>query len=174
MTGPAFVGLSQTLPCLLANIWHALLQHPQQLELLQETPDLVPKALEELLRFAGMVHVLHRQAIEDMELDGMRIEAGQRLRLMLGVAHRDGEQFGAPDELDITRRLVRHFTFGSGSHSCAAAPLLRMATTIATRSFIEHFTIVENPAPVVWNGGIGFRWPASLHVIRREDPPRRT
>jgi len=174
MAGPAFVGLSQTLPCLLANIWHALLQHPQQLERLHETPNLVPKALEELLRFAGMVHVLHRQAIEDVELDGMRIKAGQRLRLMLGVAHRDGEQFEAPEELDTTRRLVRHFTFGSGPHSCAAAPLLRMATTIATRSFVEHFTSVEHTVPVFLNGGEGFRWPAPLYVIRREDPPRRT
>ena len=166
MAGPAFVGLSQTLPCLLANVWHALLQHPRELERLHDDPDLVPRALEELLRFAGLVNVLHRQAIEDVKLVGTSVKAGQRLRLMIQPAHRDREQFSSPDEMDFSRRVTRHFAFGAGAHSCAAAPLLRMALGVATRSFVTHFTAAEAPA-AVWRGGAIFRWPAPLYATRR-------
>lgn len=167
MAGPAFVGLSQTLPCLLANCWHALLSHQQELEQLHDNPKLISGAIEELLRFAGMVNVLHRQALGNVELDGLRIEAGERLRLLIKAAHHDREQFSCPDQMDIARRGTHHFAFGAGPHSCAAAPLLRMAVGIATRSFVEHFTIVDSPATVTWQGGAGFRWPAPLYAVRR-------
>jgi cytochrome P450 len=169
MAGPAFVGLSQTLPCLLANCWHALLLHRQELDQLHDNPELISRAVEELLRFAGMVNVLHRQALGDVELDGVCIKAGERLRLLIGAAHRDREQFSSPDEMDIARRGTRHFAFGAGPHACAAAPLLRMAVGIATRSFVEHFTALEPPPPVTWRGGTGFRWPTPLYAARRKN-----
>jgi cytochrome P450 len=169
MAGPAFVGLSQTLPCLLANVWHALLQHTRELERLHDAPGLVSRTLEELLRYAGLVNVLHRQAIEDVELGGISVKAGERLRLMVEAAHRDREQFSLPDEMDISRRAARHFAFGAGPHSCAAAPLLRMALAVATRSFVTHFTAIESPEPVNWHGGAVFRWPAPLYANRRKN-----
>jgi len=169
MAGPAFVGLSQTLPCLLANVWHALLQHPRELERLHDDSELIPRALEELLRYAGLVNVLHRQAIDNLELDGIRIKAGQRLRLIVEAAHRDAEQYSSPDKLVISRRVTRHFAFGAGPHSCAAAPLLRMAVGVVTRSFVAHFTAIEPAVPVKWNGGPVFRWPAPLYANRRKN-----
>jgi len=168
MAGPAFVGLSQTLPCLLANIWHALLQAPGEMERLHHEPELIPRAMEELLRCAGLVNVLHRQAIEDVNLAGVQIKAGQRLHLLVKAAQQDQGQFLSPDKMDITRRAARHFAFGAGPHSCAAAPLLRMAAAVATRSFVTHFTAMEPPVPVKWNGGRGFRWPAPLYACRRQ------
>lgn len=167
MASPAFVGLSQTLPCLLANVWHVLLEHPREFERLHDSPELIPRALEELLRLAGFVNELHRQAIEDADVNGIILKAGERLRLLVGAAHRDGQQFTSPEELDVTRRNVRHFTFGAGPHSCAAAPLLRMLLAVATRCLVAHFTTTETPAPVNWFGGSVFRWPAPIHAVRR-------
>lgn len=169
MAGPAFVGLSQTLPCLLANVWHALLERPHELKRLHNDADILPRALEELLRMAGLVNVLHRQAIEDVDLNGTTIGAGQRIRLMLGSAHRDPEQFRAPDELDIKRQMIRHFAFGAGPHSCAAASLLRMSLAIATRSFVSNFEAHETPLSVNWRGGTGFCWPEPLYANRRQN-----
>jgi cytochrome P450 len=169
MAGPAFVGLSQTLPCLLANIWHALLQAPGDMERLHNEPERIFRAMEELLRSAGMVNVLHRQAIEDVNLAGVQVKAGQRLHLLVKAAHQDHEQFFSPAKMDISHRAPRHFAFGAGPHSCAAAPLLRMAVGVVTRSFVSHFTAIEPAVPVKWNGGVVFRWPAPLYANRRKN-----
>ncbi len=169
MAGPAFVGLSQTLPCLLANIWHTLLDHADDLECLHNDPETIPRALEELLRMAGLVNVLHRQAIEDVDLNGTIISSGQRLRLQLGSAHRDPEQFRLPNALDVKRQMIRHFAFGAGPHSCAAALLLRMSLAIATRSFVSNFQSHEAPMSVNWRGGAVFRWPEPLYANRRKN-----
>ena len=169
IAGPAFVGLSQTLPCLLANVWHALLDHPDDLERLRNDPEIIPRALEELLRMAGLVNVLHRQAVEDVDLNGTTISSGQRIRLVLGSAHRDPEQFRLPNELDLKRQVIRHFAFGAGPHSCAAASLLRMSLAIATRSFVSNFQAHEVPLSVTWRGGAVFRWPEPLYANRRKN-----
>jgi len=167
MAGPAFVALSQTLPALLANAWFLLLGQPAELERLRENRDLLPHAVEELLRMGGVAHVLHRRAISDVQLGDLEIKAGQRVRLLLDSVHRDPVHFPEPDRLDISRRASSQFALGAGSHSCAAAALLRMAVGAATAAFVEHFTATDCATPVEWHGGSGFRWPAPLYAQRR-------
>jgi cytochrome P450 len=167
MAGPAFVALSQTLPALLANAWFLLLGQLAEIEHLRDHPDMLPRAVEELLRMGGVAHVLHRQAIADVRLGDLEIKAGQRVRLLLDPVHRDPVHFPEPDRLDISRRASSQFALGAGSHSCAAAALLRIAVGAATAAFVEHFTATDTAAPVEWHGGSGFRWPAPLYAQRR-------
>jgi cytochrome P450 len=170
LRGPTFVALSQTLPRLLGNMWLALLQHPAELKRLQAQPDLLPSAIEELLRYAGLTQTLYRRATANIALAGVSIAEGQRVILQLAAAHRDPARFSEPDRLDITRRDSAHFTLGAGPHSCVGAPLIRMAATIATSAFVQRFSTAKLDGPVEWSGGSGFRSPASLRVIRVEGP----
>jgi cytochrome P450 len=123
---PAFVALSQTLPCYLANAWLALLQHPAELARLRSQPDLLPGAMDELLRYAGLVRQLFRQAAADVKLGGVRIAEGERVSLMLAAANRDPVQFPEPDRLDVTRQAAGQVALGAGPHACVGASRIRM------------------------------------------------
>jgi cytochrome P450 len=167
MGGPAFVGISQGLPCFLANAWLALIREPAELVRLRSDPDLMPRAMEELLRFAGLARKFSRHAVAPVRLGNIMIEEGERVILMLASANRDPEQFPDPDRLDLTRRVAGHVAFGVGPHSCVGASLLRMAGAAATRVFVERFAAYRAEDPVQWNGGSGFRCAASLPVVLR-------
>lgn len=166
--GEAFIALSQTLPCFLSNAWLALLRHPAELARLRSDPDLMPQAMEELLRYAGLTRKVSRRAMAVVTLGGISIAEGARVMLMLASANRDPEQFPNPDRLDLTRRAAGHVAFGTGAHACAGAPLIRMAASVATRTFIERFSEAAPGDSVEWSGGSVFRWAASLPVILRE------
>lgn len=169
-TGPwslrdsGFVALSQTMPCLLANAWFALLKHPQQWSYLHRQPDLLPQAMEELLRYAGLTRVLFRRATEDTDLNGAAIKKGDRLILRLIAANRDPEHFPEPNRLDITRRGTGQLALGAGPHSCVGASLIRMVAIAVTLPLIERFATAELIEPVQWRGGSGFLSPALLEV----------
>lgn len=165
--GEAFVALSQTLPCFLANAWLALLRYPAELARLRADPDLMPQAIEELLRYAGLTRKMSRRASAPVKLGEINVAEGGRAILMLASANRDPEQFPDPDRLDLTRRAAGHLAFGAGPHSCAGASLIRMAASVATRAFVERFLEAPPSDPVEWCGGSVFRWAASLHVILR-------
>ncbi len=164
-----FVALSQTLPCLLANAWFALLQNPQEWSCLHQHPDLLPQAIEELLRYACLPRILFRRAIEDIDFGGISIKTGDRLILRLVAANRDREHFSQPDKLDIRRRGASQIALGAGPHSCVGGGLIRMAAIAMTRPLIERFAIANLIEPVEWLGGSGFRSPKFLQVQFQED-----
>lgn len=159
-----FLGLAQTLPTFIASAWAALLQHPDQFSVLNRHPDQIPKAIEELLRYAGPVHTLFREAEKDLELWGEHILSGDRLILRVASANRDPEKFVHPDRLDITRDVAGHLALSAGAHSCPGASIVRLMTAIATRTFLEQFTEFELSGPVVWSCGTMLTWPSSLPV----------
>ena len=134
-----FVALSQTLPCLLGNVWFALLKHPQEWSLLHQQPELTEQAIEELLRYAGLARTLFRRATADLELNGFSIRKGERIILRIVAANHDPERFSDPHRVDVTRRDGGHFTLGAGSHSCVAAGLIRMVTTTLTYPLLQTF-----------------------------------
>ena len=164
LAGPTFVALSRTLVCLLANGWLALLRQPDRLADLRSHPDLMPRAIEEMLRFAGIPQMLFRRASEDVELNGLRIASGERVILMLATANRDPAQFAHPEQLDWYRRGA-HLSLGLGPHSCVGGPLIRMAMAVITDSFVDRFAQSVLHGPVEWQGGSGFRSPVSLWVV---------
>jgi cytochrome P450 len=168
MSGPAFVALSQTLPRFLANAWLALLRHPRQLDRLRDEPDLMPSAMEELLRYAGLAHVLFRRASKTLNLAGVTIAQGARVILKLSSANRDSAQFPEPDRLDFSRRLAPQLALGVGPHSCAGGSLIRMVGGIATAAFVQNVVAADTTSPIEWHGGSGFRSVKSLCVYLRQ------
>lgn len=162
----AFIALSQTLPCFLANAWLALLHDPEQAALLHGEPQLMPAAIEELLRHSGPARAQFRRATGDVELGGATIPGGSRVALMLAAANRDPQHFSRPDILDFHRPAPRHLAFGEGRHSCIGAPVVRAAAAAATAAFIRHFAGARLARPVEWRGGFAICAPASLFVSR--------
>jgi cytochrome P450 len=159
-----FVAVSQTMPCILGNAWFALLQHPQEWTLLHQQPALMEQAIEELLRYAGLVRILVRTATADIDLNGFFIRKGERIILRIIAANHDPARFSDPNQVDITRRGAGHLTLGYGSHACVGASLIRMAAATITQPLLQRFAAAKPAGSVVWQGGTGFRSPSSLWV----------
>lgn len=107
----------------------ALLQNPDQLALLRDAPDAktTASAVEELLRYLNITHNGRRRvALEDIEIGGETIRAGDGLIIAGDIANRDPDVFPDPDRLDITRDARRHVAFGFGVHQCLGQPLARL------------------------------------------------
>lgn len=164
-----FVGLTQTLVGLLANIWLALLQQPAAWESLRSEPELASRAMEELMRYAGVTRVVMRRAVEDVVLNGHLIRAGERIVLRLSAANHDPERFADPERIDFDRADQGHLALGAGIHVCAGGPLLRATLVSATQVLMERFERVELAGPVEWRGGMIFRAPARLLVRGRQE-----
>jgi cytochrome P450 len=164
MASAAFVALSQTLPRFLTCAWLALMRHPDEWRRLHAEPELMPRAMEELLRYAGLARRIFRRAAADIEIAGARIAKDERIILMLARANRDPAEFPEPDRLDLTRHAAGHVAFGAGPHSCVGAPVIRMAAFAATSALTGRFAAAQLARPVTWRGGSGFRSPERLDV----------
>ncbi|HYK37317.1 cytochrome P450 [Alloacidobacterium sp.] len=164
-----FVALTHTLPCLLANAWFALLGHPPSWKRLHKQPTLLPQAVEELLRYAGLTRLLFRRAGENIDLNGIQIRKGERVILRITVANRDTSHFPHPHHLDWAHQGKGHLTLGGGLHSCVGANLTRMAVITITRPLLERFARAEITGTVEWRGGPVFRAPAILPVVLHEE-----
>ncbi len=116
----------------------SLLRNPEQLERLRGDPSLLPRAVEELDRFDGPVQMNGRVATEDIEFLGIPVKQGQLVRLCLGSANRDPDQFPEPDRLDITREANGHLGFGKGLHYCVGAELGRFQARAAIGALLER------------------------------------
>ncbi|MFJ9691246.1 cytochrome P450 [Kitasatospora sp. NPDC101183] len=120
-----------------------LLEHPEQIPALAD-PATLPGAVEELLRLLTIVHTgLPRVALEDVELGGVTVRAGEGVMAMLSTANRDETVFGgeahrATDELDVHRDARRQLTFGFGVHQCLGQPLARAELQIALETLFRR------------------------------------
>jgi cytochrome P450 len=124
---------------LIANAVLALLCAPDQLAALRGDPDLLPGAIEEVLRYDCPVHIsTERFAVEPVTLSGVTIPAGETILVSMLSANRDEDEFPEASRLDITRR-PDHLGFGHGSHYCPGAPLARMEAQIAVGGLIGRF-----------------------------------
>ncbi|MGU3437392.1 cytochrome P450 family protein [Actinomycetes bacterium M1A6_2h] len=119
---------------------HALLHNPDQLALLRDDPSLVGNAVEEFLRFDGPINFATlRYTREPVVIGGVEIPADQFVYVALLSANRDGDKFGNPDVLDISRPTGGHVAFGYGIHYCVGAPLARMEAQIAFSQLLQRF-----------------------------------
>ncbi|MEU5901229.1 MULTISPECIES: cytochrome P450 [Streptomyces] len=118
-----------------------LLQHPEHLEALREDPSLAPGMVEELLRYLTVVRTgLPRLAMEDAEIGGQRIRAGEGVVAMLAMSNRDQSVFSDPDLFDPQRREAhRHMAFGFGLHQCIGQPLARAELRVALVELARRF-----------------------------------
>lgn len=133
----------ETTTNLIANGMHALMQYPEQLELLQNDLSLVDNAVEEFLRFEGPAAVVVRIAKQPLEIGGKQIAEGERVFLGLNAADHDAARFDAPQELNVTRPGRKHIAFGMGVHTCLGAPLARLEGRVAFKMLLERFTGFE-------------------------------
>jgi cytochrome P450 len=128
--------------------WWALFRHPDRLKELREDPDLLPTAIEELLRFQTPLPMFERWVLEPFELHGVEIPKGAELGLLFDSANRDPEVFEEPDDLRVDRKPNPHLTFGAGIHFCLGAPLGRMELQISFDTLLRRFPnleLVEEP-----------------------------
>ena len=130
----------ETTVSLIGNAMLALFAHPEQRAALERDPSLLPRAVEELIRYDGPVErTLNRWAAVDVELRGRTIRRGESVIVVLGAADRDPERFAAPDALDFApERDARHLGFGRGSHFCLGAPLARLEAEIALATLLRR------------------------------------
>jgi len=130
---------NETTTNLIGNGIRALLRHPDQLALLRERPELVPSAVEELLRYDSAVQLDMRIARRDLDVGDSAVPSGTLIGLLIGSANHDPERFRRPDELDITRSDPGNISFGRGIHHCLGAPLARLEGRIALEVLLERF-----------------------------------
>lgn len=138
----------------LSGSLYALLTHPDQLALLNARPELLPKAMEELLRFVPLAHAtIATVATEDMRFGNVTVRAGEFVFASLAAANRDEAVFGSPDVLDITRRVNRHLGLGYGSHFCIGAPMVRAVMEVVLRAFLPRLLTAELVEPATFRLG---------------------
>ncbi len=156
---------------LLGNGTLALLQHPDQKQLLRDNPDLVRSAVEELLRYDGPVGVsTMRWALEDVEYYGQVIPAGQMVVASLLAANRDPAAFESPNRLDITRTPNKHIAFGNGIHYCVGAPLARLEGAVAFNTLLRrlpNLALAVDVGQLAWNPTILLHGMKSMPVTVR-------
>ncbi len=117
-----------------------LLQHPEQLERLKREPELVDRAVDELLRYLTPVQFAPRRvALEDVEVNGSVIRKGDGVFAVSASANRDPDEFPDPDSLDISRDASNHVSFGHGIHRCLGQGLARIELQVVFHKLFERF-----------------------------------
>lgn len=153
-----FFGGHETTRNLIGNGMLALLQNPDQFEMLRENPSLAPSAVREFARFDSPVQLTVRNAAEDFVWHGREIKKGQSVALLIGAANRDPEKFSEPDRLDITRAQSPPLSFGRGAHFCIGAMLANTEAEIAFTKLLERFPNLQMlGAEPEWHANISFR-----------------
>lgn len=128
----------ETTKNLIANAIVCFTDHPDATERLIRDPALMPKAIEEALRYLPPVWFLFRQTLEDVEVADQLIPANKNVLIWTASANRDAAQFPDPDRFDIEREPNRHLAFGHGIHFCLGAPLARLEAKIALPMMLQQ------------------------------------
>ncbi|MFF7519978.1 cytochrome P450 [Streptomyces pseudovenezuelae] len=124
-----------------------LLQHPDRLAELRTDPALIPNAVEELMRMLSIADGLLRMALEDIEVAGTTIRAGEGVVFATSVVNRDEDVYPAPDTLDWHRPARHHLAFGFGIHQCLGQNLARAELEIALRTLFDRLPTLRLAAP---------------------------
>jgi cytochrome P450 len=140
----------ETTTNLINNAVLCLLEHPDQLARLRATPELLPTAIEEVLRYRSPLQWMMRTPRRDVEVHGQVLAAGDLVLPMMGAANRDPRQFPEADRFDIGRDPNPHVAFGHGIHFCLGAALSRMESRIALSDLLERFKNFERTSDQPW------------------------
>jgi cytochrome P450 len=158
-----------TATCQISNIAYLLLTDPDRWALLRRRPELLPGALEELLRFipfrTGVG--IPRVATQDVEMSGVTVRAGDFVHVSYLTANRDPSRFRDPDALDLERPPSPNMAFGWGGHHCIAVPLAMAELQAAIGALLTRFPrlrLAGPPEDLQWNAGTIRRFPCRLPV----------
>jgi cytochrome P450 len=116
-----------------------LAEHPDQRRAVVEDRSLIPKVIDETLRYEPTGHAIARYVMRDVEYHGTTIPAGSPIMLLLAAANRDPRRYDAPDTFDIHRPNIAHLTFGYGLHFCLGASLARLEGRVALDELLNRF-----------------------------------
>jgi len=106
--------------------FHYLATHPEERDRLIREPEILPRAVEEFIRFAGSIHGLHRTVTKEVELSGHTFCPGESVLVNYASANRDAAEFPDPDRCILDRQANRHLGFGAGVHRCLGSNLARL------------------------------------------------
>jgi cytochrome P450 len=144
----------ETTANLIASGALALLTHPAELDRLRGDPSLLPRAVEELLRYANPLnHATERFTLEPVEIGGVTIPAREWVLCVTSSANHDPDRFADPDRLDVGREAGGHVAFGHGIHYCLGAPLARLEGEIAFGALLARFpglSLAVEPSELRW------------------------
>ncbi len=138
---------NETTTKLIGNMAYHLYKNPEQRQLLLDNPQLLEKAVEEVLRLDGSSQIIGRVVARDIEIRGKTLKAGDRVGLCIISANRDEDKFPNPDKFDIRRGSRDHMAFGFGLHSCLGAALARMEIRVVFEEILKripHYGIDES------------------------------
>lgn len=146
-------GIDTTWSSIGSSMWH-LANHPDDRRRLLAEPDLMPTAIEELLRAYAPV-TMARRLTADVEYKGCPMKAGERVLMNFPGANRDPEVFPEPDRVILDRQQNRHLAFGAGIHRCAGSNLARMELRVAIEEWLRVMPEYEitDQSNVTWAGG---------------------
>lgn len=155
------VGGYETTAHQITNMVYTLLTHRQQLDLLRARPELIPDAVEELLRFIVLGNAINpRIATVDVQLGDVLVRAGEPVLSATTAANHDQSVFDRPDELDITRQPNPHLSFGYGPHFCPGAHLARMELQVSLDTILSRLPGLRIAVPesdLTWKEGTAMR-----------------
>ncbi|MEV4844350.1 cytochrome P450 [Micromonospora matsumotoense] len=151
------------------NLVYVLLTEPEVWQRLRAEPTLVPSAVEELLRFIplGATSAFARYALEDVEIGGVLVRAGEPVLVSIPSANRDESVFPDPDRLDLDRETNPHLAFGHGPHHCIGAQLARMELQVVLETLLAHTPGLRLAVPesaLTWKSGLLVRGLTALPV----------
>ncbi|MCX4673059.1 cytochrome P450 [Streptomyces sp. NBC_01381] len=150
LTGAAFLLLlagHETTANMLGLGTFALLEHPEQLAELRANPELMPGAVEELMRYLSVADIFYRYATEDIELGGETIREGSTVVVSLLAANRDPLRFDDASTLDIHRQARGHTSFGHGIHQCLGQQLARIEMRAGFEGLLRRFPSLRLAIP---------------------------
>ncbi|MYW19079.1 cytochrome P450, partial [Streptomyces sp. SID2955] len=160
-----FIAGHETTVNLITNGVLTLLRRPEHLDRLRREPELLPRAVEEMLRYEPPVHMRERVPLAAIEVAGTTLDRGTPVILVLASGNRDPQRFTDPDRFDPTRADNQHFGFGSGIHLCYGAPLARIEAQSALAALLPRLgtaALVQDPPPYRQNAML--RGPRHLPV----------
>jgi cytochrome P450 len=151
---------------LIGNGLLALLRYPTEMARLREHPELIPHAVEEMLRYDPPVVDAVRVATHEMEIAGCPVATGASLDLVLAGANHDPRRFDDPEKFDVEREDIEHLSFGGGVHYCLGASLARLEAQVAFEVLLERLEDIQMApgAELEYRMNPGFRGLQSLPV----------
>lgn len=139
-TGLMIAGGAETTRTVIAHGLRKLVDHPEVWEALAADPDLIPGAVEELIRWVTPLNNMFRIVVADTQLAGTALREGDRVALIYPAANRDPSVFDRPDEFDIGRDPNPHLAFGHGTHFCLGANLARLELRLLFEELTQRIT----------------------------------
>jgi cytochrome P450 len=158
---------NETTTNLIGNGLLALCRHPEQQDRLRENRELIPKAIEEMLRYDPPVQMTLRVPTTTTSIGGTEIPEGSLAFILLAAANRDPSHFPGPENFDVARDPNEHVSFGEGIHFCLGAPLARLEGAIAIELMLDKFPYLRlaNPqAKLEYRGSMALRGLSELRL----------